>query len=76
VTHIKARIIQVLTDYKLTRKPDLATVRVYANNQLVPHDATNGWDYIADGNLIRFYGSWIPASDVVIRVDFKPATAD
>lgn len=76
VRNIKSRIIQVLTDYKLDRVPNIASIQVFANNVLVPRSNLNGWDYIADGNLIRFYGTYIPAADVMVRVDFLPAGAD
>lgn len=76
VTNIRTRIVQILSDFKLTRVPDLATVRVYMNGALVPRSSVNGWDYIADKNLIRFFGTWLPSADSKIRVDFTPASAD
>ncbi|MCB0369192.1 MAG: hypothetical protein KDD45_06980, partial [Bdellovibrionales bacterium] len=72
---IKARVIQVLTDYKLKDIPDLSTLRVYINDQLVPEDINNGWSYIRENNVIRFNGNYVPKSDDSIRVDFKPAEA-
>jgi hypothetical protein len=76
VSNIRARIVQILSDFKLSRVPNLSTVRVYQNGALVPRSNVNGWDYISAGNLIRFYGTWLPAADAKIQVDFTPATAD
>lgn len=75
LSSIKARIIQVLTDYKLNVPPNLETLKVYINNHLVPQDATNGWVYVKEGNLIRFNGTSVPKSDDSIRADFKPLEA-
>src|SRR5690606_19368984 len=74
VGNIRARIVQVLTDFPLGRLPDVNSIRVYSNGNLVPRSSSNGWDYISEGNLVRFFGSWVPAADVQIRVDFTPAT--
>ena len=76
IKNIKARIIQVLTDFKLSRKPDVNSIRVFANGVAVPRSNLNGWDYIPVENLIRFYGTWIPAADVAIKINFNPAGAD
>ena len=75
-SNVKARISQILTDYRLSKKPDESTLHVYLNNVEIPRNTTNGWDYIASGNLIRFYGSAVPAADANIRVDFRPASAN
>ena len=76
IKNIKARIIQVLTDFKLSRKPDVNSIRVFANGVAVPKSNLNGWDYLPVENLIRFYGTWIPAADVAIKINFNPAGAD
>lgn len=75
-TNIRARISQILTDFPLDKKPDEATIVVKVNGVVVPRSNVNGWDYVADKNLIRFYGSAIPAADASINVDFKPAAAN
>jgi hypothetical protein len=66
VTNIRARIVQILTDFKLKS----------INGVIIPRSSTNGWDYIAATNSVRFYGSAVPAADVSISVDFKPAEAN
>lgn len=74
--NIRKRIAQIITDFRLSHVPDLSTLRVYLNGELVPRDTENGWDYISERNIVRFYGSAIPAADASIRIDFTPATAN
>lgn len=76
VANIRARIVQILTDFPLKSKPIVDTLQVYVNGQLVPQNTTNGWAYIEATNVIRFYGSAVPAADAGIRVDFTPAEAN
>lgn len=76
VSNIRARIFQVLTDFKLTNVPDLTTLVVTINGQVIPRSTVNGWDYIASTNVVRFYGSAVPAADASIKVDFKPKDAN
>ncbi len=76
VSGISARIFQILTDFKLSSKPIESSIVVTINNQIIPRSSTNGWDYIADKNLVRFYGASVPAADASLKVDFKPAEAN
>lgn len=76
VGNIRARIYQILTDFKLTKRPVIETISVVINGQTIPRSTTNGWDYIEASNLIRFYGSAVPAADASIKVDFKPKDAN
>ncbi|OYZ23986.1 MAG: hypothetical protein B7Y39_02910 [Bdellovibrio sp. 28-41-41] len=76
VSTIKARIIQILTDYKLDRKPKVDTIRVYVAGLEVPKNDSNGWSYLATENLIRFNGSAVPGAEQGIRVDFLPDEAN
>lgn len=72
---IKARVIQVLTDYKLNVLPNIETIKVYINQVLIEKNDVNGWSYIKEKNLIRFNGTAIPKADDAIKVDFKPMEA-
>lgn len=76
ISNIRARIYQILTDFKLTSKPILDSIVVKINGAVVPRSKTNGWDYISANNSIRFYGTAVPAADASIRVDFKPSEAN
>lgn len=76
VSSIKARIIQILTDYNLDRKPRIDTIRVYVAGKEIAKDDVNGWSYIASSNLIRFNGTSVPNAEEGIRVDFLPEEAN
>lgn len=76
VTNIQKRIVQMLTDFPLNRKPILDTLVVRINGQVVPQDNANGWEYISEGYLIRFHGSYVPGATDGISVDFTPAEAN
>lgn len=76
VANIKARIVQVLTDYKLKSKPKIETIRVSINGQVIANNAVNGWTYEADINSVRFHGTAIPVSDVLIVITFDPSQAN
>lgn len=76
LSNIRARIVQRLTDYKLSRIPKLPTLKVYVNGALIPEDSVNGWSYISDLNLVRFNGASLPSADASIRVDFDPIGSD
>lgn len=75
VNNIRARIVEVMTDFPLERKPVVETITVFVNGVKLPQDDVNGWTYFADGNYIRFNGNAVPASDAEIVIDFKPAEA-
>lgn len=76
VSTVRARIYQILTDFKLTQKPVVESITVEINKQAIPRSNVNGWDYIESLNIIRFYGSAVPAADASINVDFKRAEAN
>ncbi len=75
VADLQARVLEIITDYPLSDVPNVETIKVYMNGLLIPRSQTNGWDYLPDLKVIRFYGSAIPASDVSVRVEFTPASA-
>ncbi|MBS1972095.1 MAG: hypothetical protein JSU04_17425 [Bdellovibrionales bacterium] len=74
VTNIKARIVQILTDFYLKTKPIKTTLKIAVNGSLVQEDANNGWTYVEENGkyIIRFHGNAIPPADADIRVDFTP----
>jgi hypothetical protein len=76
VSNIRARIVQVLSEFRLTKVPNVSTIKVYMNGALVPHSNVNGWDYIPSINTVRFYGSYLPAADAKITINFDPAGAN
>ncbi|MGZ5279241.1 MAG: vWA domain-containing protein [Pseudobdellovibrionaceae bacterium] len=76
VNNIRQRIVEVLTEFALGRKPVLESIVVKINGKVIAQSTTDGWEYIADGNRLRLHGSAVPgsASDK-ISIDFKPAEA-
>lgn len=70
---IETKIIQILTDFYLVKRPVLGTLKVFVNQVLVPENSENGWSYNEELNFIRFHGSFVPPSDAEIIIDFKPA---
>ena len=68
--NIRVRIQQYLSDYHLKQKPDVNTIRVQVDGRAVPQDAKNGWTYIDSLQVIRFNGTAIPKSDVLILIDY------
>lgn len=73
VDNIKARIIEIITEYSLgERKANYETIKVYINGVLLPEDAANGWTYNQDRNSITFHGAGVPVPGSTIHVDFTP----
>lgn len=68
-------ITEILTEYTLTRLPRKDSIRVVIDGEEVAEDATNGWSYDEEKNLIRFSGDAIPRADSYIQVDYRPLTA-
>lgn len=75
VSNVRARILEIMTEFKLTRKPVVESIVVTVNGVTIVQNATNGWQYSTSKNSIKFYGSSVPAADADIRVSFKPAEA-
>lgn len=73
LTNVKARILEVITQYTLNQAPDIASIVVHENGTLVPQDATNGWTYDSTSNSIRFHGTYVPNVDASVKVDYQPA---
>lgn len=73
VDKIKARIIEIVTEYSLgERKANADTIKVYINGQLLAEDSVNGWSYNDDRNSIIFHGTGVPEPGSTIHVDFTP----
>jgi len=73
VDKIKARIIEIVTEYSLgDRKANKSTIRVYINGKILAESAENGWTYNEDRNSITFHGTGVPAPGSTIHVDFTP----
>lgn len=75
-SNIRERVVHMITDYKLSKKPVVDTIVVRINGVDIKRDTVNGWDYIEATNSIRFYGTAVPPANADIRIDFKPAEAN
>jgi len=76
VNNIRQRIVEVLTEFALGRKPVLESIVVKINGKVIAQSLIDGWEYIADGNRLRLHGSAVPGSAAdKISIDFKPAEA-
>lgn len=81
VSNIKARIVERVTAYRLKDIPDKSTIRVSVGGVEIFEDAVNGWTLETETSngkvvyILKFHGKSIPAADVQINVDYKPAGA-
>lgn len=73
LSSIRARIVEMLTEYHLGKKPDLTSLHVFVNGVELPNDATNGWTYHPEGYTIKFHGTGVPAADAFVQIDYTPS---
>jgi hypothetical protein len=73
VENIDKRLIEILSEQFLSRRPVVSTLRVLVNSNEVPRSTLNGWEYFADTNSIRFFGNYQPNPNDVVTVNFTPA---
>lgn len=76
ISNIQARILEIVTEYYLGKKPVEETIVVKVNGQTVANDPVNGWTYDPVKISVKFHGSAVPAADAAVSVDFKPAEAN
>ncbi len=72
LTNVRSRVLEMLTEWALDRKPIIETIKVIVNGVVVPKDPVNGWSYRASANSVRFHGSAIPVAGARIQVTFDP----
>ena len=72
LSSISQRIIELQSQFYLTNKPVIGTIRVVIAGVNVPQDVNNGWTYDAVTNSITFHGAAIPPPGASIGVDFDP----
>ncbi len=72
LTNVRSRVLEMLTEWALDRKPIESTIKVVVNGVVVPKDPVNGWSYRASANSIRFHGTAIPVAGARIQVTFDP----
>lgn len=69
---VRARVLEMSTEFPLDRKPLVSTIKVIVNGVTVPNSETNGWTYRPSGNSIRFHGNAVPPAGAKIQVTFDP----
>lgn len=72
---IAGKILELLTQFKLNRFPDVETIKVIVNGTDVPNDMKNGWTYDAVQNSIFFHGTAVPGEGETVVIDYQPANA-
>ncbi len=82
VSNIKARIVEIITAYRLKDVPNKATIKVAVAGVVVLEDPMNGWTLETETSgsrivyLIKFHGTAVPAADQHISVDYTPISAN
>ena len=71
---IQQKIIELSTQFFLSRMPIPSSIRIVVDNVLIAQDATNGWTYNSTNNSISFHGTAVPKQGAAISVRFDPAT--
>lgn len=75
VASLQARILEVITAYRLSTAAQPDTVRVRVNGSPVPADPANGWTYDNATTSVIFHGAAIPPAGARIQVDYDPQGA-
>jgi hypothetical protein len=71
---IQEKVLELNTQFYLTRTPLVSSIVVTVNGATVSQDATNGWTYNSTANSIVFHGTAIPAANASIAVNFDPTS--
>ncbi|WP_374079415.1 hypothetical protein [Bdellovibrio bacteriovorus] len=71
---ISDSIIQLSAVFKLSREPQVDTIKVVVDGVTINQDATNGWTYNASDLTITFHGSSVPGADANIQIDYYPTS--
>jgi len=69
---ISQTIAEAITQIPLARVPDASTLYVAFNGAPVPMNATDGFTYDSTKNAIIFHGSYIPAANTSIAINYIP----
>ncbi len=74
LNYIQQRIVELSTQFVLSRTPDPATLSVSVAGQVVAQDSLNGWSYDVTNNSISFHGTAVPQASAAINVNFTPTS--
>ncbi len=70
---ISGKLLELLTRFPLSRRPDPSTISVWVNGRNIPRGDEHGWTYSETDNAIWFHGDEVPDEGARIRIDFTPA---
>jgi hypothetical protein len=73
LTNVQGRILEIMTEYKLSALPDIATLQIFVNGVKLVESNVDGYSYDATRNSIKFHGNAVPAPGSKIRVMFNPS---
>ena len=73
--NIQAKILELSTQFRLNRIPNVSTIVVMVNGVSIPQDPANCWTYVSSTNSIVFHGTGVPAQGASIQISFDPLTA-
>lgn len=71
LTNLSDTILEFSSKFYLNREPDISTLQIYVNDNLVPAE---GWVYSELENSITFKTGYIPPEDAKIVVRFTPVS--
>jgi hypothetical protein len=74
LTKLRTYLLEMLTQFFLSREPIESTIKVYVDGRTIPQDDLNGWTYHSDTNSIRFHGSQVPPEGAQISIDYDPTS--
>lgn len=74
MSDISNKIIELTTQFYLNREPNPETIVIIVDDQVVPNNPQNGFQYHADTNSITFHGSYVPGPGAIISVKFDPVS--
>lgn len=69
---VEKRIYDVASRFYLDRLPDVSSIEVRVDGNIIPNDPVNGWTYIEADNSIQLHGSAIARTDVKIDIFYQP----
>jgi hypothetical protein len=69
---ISGRLLELLTRFPLSRRPDPSTITVWVDGRQIPESVDHGWTYSEEDNSIWFHGEEVPHEGARIRIDFTP----
>ncbi len=70
---IQQRIVELATQFRLSRLPVADSIKVFSNGVAVAKDSQNGWSYDSNANAVIFHGTSVPSASSSIKINFDPA---